>query len=47
LDEERIAIAGDGSGPTECVGLRGGHGATVGGGGGAVDKFINWLTLSC
>jgi|GEM_PF-5823996 len=36
--QERIAVAGDGSAPVECVGLRGGHGARVGGG--AVDRIL-------
>jgi hypothetical protein len=38
--QERVAISGDGSGLVECVGLHGGHGATVGGGDGAVDKSL-------
>ena len=43
--QERIAVAGDGSGPVESVGLRGGHGARVGEGGGAVDRIARFSHL--
>jgi len=39
--QKRVAVAGDGSGPVECVSLRVGHRARVG------DVAVRWISFMC